>query len=703
MGEVAVGGGAVAGGTTPAPGPAALGYRPGLDGLRALALLAVMAFHHGQPAARGGYLGVSSFFTLSGFLITTLALAEWRRAGALSWRAFWERRARRLLPAALVTLAGVVAIQVRFGIGAGPRFRGDVLAGLAYVTNWRLAAGGDGYAALFAAPSPVTHLWSLAIEEQFYLLFPAVFVAVVAVARGRMRRAAAVAGLAALAAFALAWTSAGRAGNDGVTYYGTHTRAGELLVGVALAFVLAAPGAQRAFAPRPVRAVLAVAAVAALGALGTLWHAVAIGDPHLFRGVTAANAGLTAVVVAAVARAGALDRALGVTPLRLVGKVSYGAYLYHWPLFLVIAPPRTGLTGIPLFGARLTVTLAAAALSYAVIEAPFRFRLRVPRPRLALALGTGAALVAVLVAEAPLRPAAFADLAGPAGGPAGGPVPGVAAAAADGGAGDAAPPDGHRMLGAITPRDGSPATDTVFLAGDSVSDSILPGFLFWNEQPVRPARTFRVDTHVAFGCPVGGPGRMRDTVERETFPDCTVWHGELAGDLAASAPDVIVFVMGLADLRGREIGGRWREMGDAVHDRWLRDRIDELATTLEAPGVPVLWLTFPHIRARDPDDPTRRWEDIELNDPARVDRLNELAAEALADHPGVTTIDLDGWLATWPNGSFDPADRDGVHFSFAAADRVVRWLVPQITAAVDRAAPPPPPPPLPSPSPSPPS
>src|SRR5215510_6771564 len=151
------------------------GYRPGLDGLRALALLAVLAFHEGFAVARGGYLGVSAFFTLSGFLIATIALDEHDRTGHLSWARFWERRARRLLPAALVTLAAVVVLQARWGIGAGPRFRPDMVA----------------------APSPLVHLWSLAIEEQFYLLCPLAFAAVVALVGGRRRWAAALIGGAA--------------------------------------------------------------------------------------------------------------------------------------------------------------------------------------------------------------------------------------------------------------------------------------------------------------------------------------------------------------------------------------------------------------------------------------------------------------------------------------------------------------------------
>ncbi|HEY2997641.1 MAG TPA: acyltransferase family protein [Acidimicrobiales bacterium] len=635
-----------------------LDYRPGFDGLRALALLAVMAFHHGYRDARGGYLGVSSFFTLSGFLIATLALAEWDRTGRLSWARFWERRARRLLPAAFLTLAGVVVVQWRWGIGAGPRLRGDLLAALGYVTNWRLATTGHDYGAMFSDPSPLVHLWSLAIEEQFYLLFPLVFAGVMAAARGRRRQGAVVFGAAAGLSFAVACWSARRSGNDGATYYGTHTRAGELLVGVTLAFVLASPRVRRALRTTGARAAASAAGLAGLAGMAWLWHSVRMGDARLFGGVTALNAACTAAVVAAVAGAGWFDRTLGIAPLRAVGKVSYGAYLFHWPLFLLIAGPRAGLQGHQLFLARLAATLGLATVSYLVVEAPFRFRLPMPRPRLALVLATGALAVVVVVSAVPpgTPPAQAANpLAGL------GPVP------------DA------RRIGAVTPA-ARPATDTVLLAGDSVAYSMLAGFDAWNEQGAE--RQLAVDTHIAFGCPIGGPGLVRGVNEYDTWADCTSWHRDLTATLDRMHPDVIVLVMGLADLGGRRLDGRWHDLGDATYDRWLSRRIDRLATTFEDQGVPVLWLTFPHIRARDPGDPTRTWDTIAINDPARVDRLNALSAAALADHPGVTRIDLAGWLDTWPDQSFDPANRDGVHFSFAASARVAAWLIPQVLATL---------------------
>src|SRR3990167_8905445 len=149
-----------------------LPYQPALDGIRGLAVAAVLAYHAGLPWARGGFLGVDAFFVLSGYLITSLLLAEWRAAGSIDLVAFWTRRARRLLPALFLVLAGVVGYATAFAepgqLGA---LRQDALATLGYVANWRQVFAGESYFDQFSAPSPLRHTWSLAIEEQWYLLW----------------------------------------------------------------------------------------------------------------------------------------------------------------------------------------------------------------------------------------------------------------------------------------------------------------------------------------------------------------------------------------------------------------------------------------------------------------------------------------------------------------------------------------------------
>jgi hypothetical protein len=214
-----------------------------------------------------------------------------------------------------------------------------------------------------------------------------------------------------------------------------------------------------------------------------------------------------------------------------------------------------------------------------------------------------------------------------------------------------------------------------------VAYSIRTGFHFWNTRARE--RTFRVDTHISFGCPVGGAGVVRGIDEHHTLRDCETWRTDLPGALAASDPDVVVIVMGLLDLNGREVDGRWRELGDPAHDRWLQARMDEVATLLEAHGAPVVWLTFPHVRARDVEDPTRSWDSLAINEPWKVDRFNELLADVAAGHEGIELVDFAAWLDTWPDESFSPDMRDGVHFSYAGSDKVGAWLIPRVFAAID--------------------
>jgi peptidoglycan/LPS O-acetylase OafA/YrhL len=649
-----------------------LGYVAGFDGLRALGLVTILAYHHGYAAARGGIFTVSMFFTLSGFLIASLALVERSRTGGFSMRAFWERRARRLLPAAMVAVVLVVALQAAAGVGSGTRFRADLLGALGYVANWRLAYSGGDYAAAFTIEAPVQHFWSLAVEEQFYLVFPLVFVGMLAAFRGRWRRVGAVLGVGAALSFVVAWVMASAHGNSGITYYATYTRASEILVGVALAFAVHTRPARRALAAPAGVAAVRVAGVVGVIGLGVLWHTVGLLDPFVFHGGTVLNAALTSLVIVACVQAvpGVAARVLGVWPLRNLGKISYGVYLYHWPLFLWLDHERTGLSDGVLFVVRVALVIAVATVSYHLVEVPFR---RVggawTTRRLAGVLALPALAVVAIVMAVPLREPEVIDLAAMS--TEEGPLfldPVVPVAPPGAAAGPEAPPaDPARVL----------------LVGDSVSWTMLGGLLTWNEQNDRQVH---VDSYRAIGCTLAEAGTVRSLgkIEHPIQP-CLDFRRGLGPTLEARDYDAIVVAMGHKDLSDRQIDGdAWRHFGDPVFDEWWRDQADELAGILAAEEVPVLWATAPVTNLDRPEDPSRGPEDYPDNDRARADRLNGILRDVVGGHDGMSIVDVHGWLHAMPGGETDPDLRvDGVHWSMAGSNALAEWLVPQVLDAID--------------------
>jgi len=370
---------------------------PALDGLRGAALLAVLAFH-ANGMLRGGYLGVDLFFVLSGFLITRLLLAEHRTTGRIALGAFWVRRARRLFPALLALMPALGLYAHAFARPAElASIRGDALATLAYVANWRAIFSERSYWELFLSPSPLEHTWSLAIEEQFYVVWPIV-VGLVLARFGRRALLATALGLAALSMLAMfALFDPERTMR---VYYGTDTRAAAMLAGAALACVLpAAPLVARASA----RAV-DVLGLLSMAGLGFAWSAFDGRDAWLYRGGFWLAELLSLVLLASafLVRHGVVARLLSFTPLRALGTVSYGAYLWHWPVNLVLTAERCHLYGILLHGVRLAVTLGIATLSYRFLEDPIRRR-GVPggRARVVVPAAFAAAALAVLVGAWP--------------------------------------------------------------------------------------------------------------------------------------------------------------------------------------------------------------------------------------------------------------------------------------------------------------
>jgi peptidoglycan/LPS O-acetylase OafA/YrhL len=328
-------------------------------------------FHSGYGWASGGFLGVSVFFTLSGFLITSLLVDEQQRDGRIALRAFYGRRARRLVPASVVCVALVVAAWPWWTDAQQSRLAGDVVAALGQVANWRAAFAEVSYRDLFGqSAGPLTHFWSLAIEEQLYLVLP--LVVGFGLLRGRRCLVAVLGGLALASTAALALTD-----DFDLAYNGTHTRAAEVLVGA----MAAAWWAGR----RPSGIPAQVSGGASLVLLGIAVGTVSLGDQWLMRGGFLVVSMLSVLVVVG-ASTGRLAQVLGWRPLAAVGRRSYGIYLYHWPLWTLLSPARVGLDGVGLACVRLVAVGVVVEVSYRWIEQPIRRRRLLATPRAAGAL-----------------------------------------------------------------------------------------------------------------------------------------------------------------------------------------------------------------------------------------------------------------------------------------------------------------------------
>lgn len=349
------------------------GTIPGLDGLRAVSVLAVMLYHGGAAWMKGGYLGVEIFFVISGFLITTLLLREWEGTGRIALGAFWIRRARRLVPAVTALLLAMLALGA-FWLGPkAAQYRADLVASAAYGENWHQIASGSSYFADNGLPV-LRHLWSLAVEGQFYLAWPLLLMGLLALSRWWKHAPVLATALLGLASAAwMAWTADPHNPSSTLAletlnraYLGTDTRAFGLLAGALLALVLAR---------KPRQGGRAADGAALLGLAGLLVLCATLDslDARLYRGGFLLVDGLTVLVILSLALPGpkGMKRALGLEILEAVGRRSYSLYLWHWPVFRLVAP---GLSGPGWTLLRWALAFALAEASYRFVEAPFRAR-----------------------------------------------------------------------------------------------------------------------------------------------------------------------------------------------------------------------------------------------------------------------------------------------------------------------------------------
>ncbi len=638
-----------------------LRFEPALEGMRGFGLLWMLWFHSPFEWALGGFLAIANFFTLSGYLITCLFLREFEGTGRIDLKSFWFRRFRRLMPAALVTLAGMSIFALYVATPEQKaRLSDDVTWALFYGANWHFYFSDAAYTRLFTAPSPVHHFWSLAIEEQFYFFYPLLVVFGLRVGSGSRYVLGGILGGLALASVAWsAWLSLHGATIDRV-YYGSDTRASELLVGGVLAIFLYG----REFTSPLVRRLIAWGGVFATIAMIVLWGTVHLESAWLYKGGLAAYTALPAlVIVACILPSGPVRSFMSIGVMRWIGRISYGAYLFHWPIFLWLTPDRTGLGAFALFALRMVVTFGLADLSYRYFESPIRSGRWLTGWRPWLLTPAAFAAVVLAIAAATARPSvSFADYD---------PVGDVSAAS-----------DLILRLRDDGPRgaDEGPLA-RVGVYGDSTAAAVNVGLQYWLDKngTGRP----RLGTS-ELGCALLTTGEYRYQGRNLKNPDhCAVRSEEWPKTLARDQTDVAVVSYGPWEVCDRRFPGEpeWRHLGDPVFDEHLRSAMLEAVDLFLDNGVPVVWMTHPLVEVRNPETGVAPETPYPESDPARIARYNELVFELEAARPGkVRVLDFAGYLRGREGGELDSRYRpDGTHLSAEGTLKLAHdWLEPEI-------------------------
>ena len=656
-------------GTTPDPDAPrrgeGLGYLPSLDGIRALAVLGVILYHAGIGWLPAGFLGVDTFFVLSGFLITTLLLQEVRHTATIRLVSFWARRARRLLPA-LLAMVALCAVFVWFVAAKGsyPTFRADAVGTMFYVANWHFIAEHANYFAATSPPSPLTHTWSLAIEEQFYVLWPLVLLGLTRLGRGVRT----VAWLCALGAVASTiWMAVRFEQGASITrlYYGTDTHAQCVLVGAGLAALLAHRSATRTAAglvptgrsalglggdlgwvastKRSRRALtwLGLGGVA-LGAV--LWSQVSFYKGFLYDGGFLLMALSAAAVIASVVmhQRGILARALSISPLVFLGRISYGLYLWHFPLFIWLTPARTGLHGNALLALRLAAAFGVSVASFYLLERPIRRGSLLHGWR-----GLGATFGAIGATAGLVLGAAGASAA-------------VAAAAA-------APTASGKVVSA--PTSGDPLR--VYITGDSTA---LTLGMVMNNAPLLEKDHLSVHAHGFLGCGVVRSDQLLLAgAPWLTAPECQLHPAmgvvpaimQVAAEEAAFKPDVVIVLAGRWEVADTEMDGQWTNILSPSFQVLVTEGLEQEIAVAKAHGAKVLLMTQPCADSGTQPDGSPWPQD----DPQRLAIYNGIVKKVAHEEPAsVSVFDLNALLC--PGGSYTPTiegyqvrTSDGIHLS----------------------------------------
>ena len=598
---------------------------------------------------QGGYLGVDLFFVLSGFLITSLLLAEAGTTGGVGLNAFWARRARRLLPALSLMLVGV-ALYARFVAQPSEldQIRIDALATIAYVANWRFVFEHFSYWSLFTAPSPLQHTWSLAIEEQFYIVWPILLVLIAKMAR--RRRAQAMARLIFLTSTLLAIASGAwavilypTAGSNRV-YYGTDTRAAAILLGAALAALVAWRGQAGS---RRGRLAVEVLGVMGVLVLGLAWVRLPGTSPVLYRGGLFACSLAAVAVIASVTHPspGPVARVFQFPPVVLLGMISYGVYLYHWPIFLWLAH-ATSLQGWSLFALQIAVTLAVSIVSFVAVERPIRHgALHWPKP-LAIVPATAVVLVASMVAFTA------------------GYVPSSATVSH---------PDSLRdVTQSVSETSSKPAR--LMVVGNSVAFYLArEGFELLHTRP--PLVVLNEALPICAFPPEATAYRLNQSDGNQLLALTLPCNRGWATDVEAFRPQVVLFTMGdlLGELRDGTTG-QWLWPCTSGFDDWFESSLLDAASVLTAYGAHLVIATSAYSQYYKA--PLNRW--------GQTDCMNRVEHEVGKKDPRtVSVVDLGhfvcptfGHCRQTIDGA--PMRPDGIHYRGHSAVAISEWLLPQL-------------------------
>ncbi|MCB1255456.1 MAG: acyltransferase [Microthrixaceae bacterium] len=621
---------------------------PGLDGLRGVAVIAVVAYHMGFERMSGGYLGVSTFFTLSGFLITSILVHESQRTSRISLAGFWSRRFRRLMPAALVTLALIALVFGRTIATADQRLalRGDTLAALFYIANWRFILSGSKYGDLTSAPSPVLHFWSLSIEEQFYVIFPILILLLFALARGRRIVIGAVLALLALVSSVLPWIftmSTNRA------YLGSDVRAAEILLGGVTALVLADERVRRSIAVRyrPRAALLSLAGVCA--AVQILWFVtVEQSTTWLYRGGLQLFAVMTCVVIAASALpVGPFRLALGTQVMRWVGTRSYGIYLIHWPLIIGARQIWPSASNLLRSSGAVVLALVLAELSFRVIETPVRIG-KWPSRQKAFQVAAASVAVVAVVGTLPIpvdRSQVGTDFE----------------SAADRLAdikSSIVPSTTAQTTTTVKPT--PPAVPKMSIFGDSTSVLASLGFATSIKNGTTTQLAYSGGDAVV-GCGISRFERVRLLDDSPPDPKCSEWPLKWTASIMETDPDIAAIITGSWEVVDAQLPGtqNWTAIGDPAADDFIRSELNEAVRVASSGGALVILWQWPPFAAWADD--SGRAAVARQHQTDRMERLHQIMSEVAEANPTtVRLFDLSAYLG--PERLADRSIRpDGLH------------------------------------------